>query len=97
MYGEPSAYEYGRMLQEANDAISTEGFRCHHVNTGWVGYYIQTPKGNKYQLVKRDLFRDTGYYLCDYDLHIGDHGRSLGLNFIDLNEAKEWLSWQEKD
>lgn len=95
MYGEPSVWEYAKYIEEVNNKISTEGFRCSHNNAGWLGYYITTPKGNKYQLVKRSLFGDDGYYLCEYSERAFSHGKSLGLNFKDLEECKQYLFSKE--
>ena len=91
MYGEPSAYEYGKMISEANAKISTNGFECLHNNVGWLGYYITTPKGNKYQLVKRSTLSDNGYSLCEYTSRAFMVGCPLGLYFKDLNECKQYL------
>ena len=95
MYGEPSAFEYAKMLGEANAAISTNGFKCFHNNTGWLGYYITTPKGNKYQLVKRSAFGNDGYFLCEYTPKSFEYGKPLGKDFKDLDECKEYLLTQE--
>lgn len=95
MYGEPSVWEYARLVDEANDRISTEGFKCLHNNAGWLGYYITTPKGNKYQLVKRSLFGDDGYCLCEYSERAFSYGKSLGLEFKDLEECKKYLLLKE--
>ena len=96
MYGEPSAYEYGKMIEEANKKISTHGFNCCHNNLGWCGYFITTPKGNKYTLVQRP-FKE-GYSLCEYNRNdfLG-RGRSLGIQFKDLDECKEYLLLKEKE
>ena len=39
MFGEPDAYEYGKVIEAANKAVSTNGFTCLHNNAGWCGYY----------------------------------------------------------
>lgn len=91
MYGEPSLWEYARMIDEANKAISTNGFKCSHNNTGWLGYYITTPYGNNYQLVKKSTFGNDGYFLCEYTPKAFTYGKSLGLSFKDLEECKEYL------
>jgi hypothetical protein len=91
MYGEPSAYEYGKMMSEANKAISTDGFKCCHNNAGWLGYYITTPKGNKYQLVNKRTFVNDGYYLCEYTSRPFSVGNPLNLEFKDLEECKQYL------
>lgn len=95
MYGEPSIYEYGKMMNEANKSISTNGFKCVHNNTGWLGYYITTPKGNEYQLVKRRGFGENGYYLCEYTSTPFSFGKSLDLDFEDLEECKQYLMHNE--
>ena len=96
MYGEPSLYEYAEMIDKANKAISTNGFKCVHNNTGWLGYYITTPNGNKYQLVKRRIFGDNGYYLCEYTSKPFSTGKPLGLYFKDLEECKQYLILEDK-
>lgn len=95
MYGEPSIWEYAEAVEKANNRISTDGFKCSHNNAGWLGYYITTPKGNKYQLVKKSLFGDDGYYLCKYTSKAFSTGASLGLNFKDLEECKQYLLSKE--
>lgn len=95
MYGEPSLYEYAKMIDEANRKISTDGFKCVHNNTGWLGYYITTPNGNKFQLVKRNVFGNTGYYLCECTEKAFSTGKPLGLDFKDLEECKEYLLLNE--
>ena len=91
MYGEPSFYEYAEMMAEANAKISTNGFKCLHNNTGWLGYYITTPKGKGYQLVRNNPFSNEGYHLCEHTPELGKTGRSLGLEFKDLEECKQYL------
>ena len=91
MYGEPSLSEYAKMMSEANKAISTDGFKCSHNNAGWLGYYITTPKGNSYQLVRKNAFMDDGYYLCECSKKPFHTGIDLGLSFKDLEECKQYL------
>ena len=88
---EPSFFEYAEALAEANNRISTNGFQCLHNNCGWSGYYITTPKGNKYQLVKNSIFDDDRYFLCEYSSRPFSTGISLGLEFKDLEECKQYL------
>lgn len=95
MHGEPSAYEYAQMIGDANKRISTNGFSCSHNNLGWLGYFITTPKGNKYQLVKKTSFGDTGYYLCEHNPRSYEIGLPLGLDFCDLEECKKYLAQNE--
>lgn len=89
MYGEIDGYEYAKAIEDANKSISTKGFECLHNNIGWLGYYITTPKGNKYKLIKKGMFQD-GYFLCEYS-----SGKSLDLNFEDLEECKQYLMQNE--
>ncbi len=97
MYGEPSALEYGRMINEANKSISTNGFICLHNNAGWLGYYIKTPKGKKYQLVQINRSRSKdGYYLCEYGSSFSP-GKPLCLEFKDLDECKRYLLSLEEE
>lgn len=95
MYGEPSVYEYGKMINEANKSISTDGFKCIHNNVGWLGYYITTPKGKKYQLVKQRSFTNEMYYLCEYTPISFQTGKPLDLEFKSLEECKEYLKEME--
>jgi len=96
MYNEPSDLEYGRMMSEANRAISTDGFVCTHNNAGWLGYYITTPNGAKYQLVKKSAFGNDGYRLCEYSPKPFCFGKPTELEFKDLEECKKYLAFQEK-
>lgn len=88
--GEPSSLEYGKVMDEINKSISTKGFKCTHNNAGWSGYYITTPQGNKYQLVKNS-YGDKKYYLCEYSSKPFSTGKSLDVEFNDLEECKEYL------
>jgi hypothetical protein len=95
MYNKLSIWEYAQHIEEANNRISTDGFVCAHNNGGWLGYYIFTPKGNEYHLVKKSLFGDDGYYLCEYSDKAFTHGRSLGIDFSNLEECKKYLLYKE--
>lgn len=97
MYGEPSVYEYAKALAEADAAISDNGFSCSHNNAGWLGYYIRTPKGDKYQLVQKNDFRTSdGYCLHEYSPVSFRTGKSLGLEFATLEDCKEYLIAKEQ-
>lgn len=92
MYGEPSAYEYAEMLNEANKRVSTDGFNCSHNNLGWNGYYITTPKGKKFELVQKDwLYSNKGYTLCYPSQYFGMSGMPTGYEFKTLEECKAYL------
>lgn len=95
MYGEPSAYEYGEAIDAANKAVSTNGFTCLHHNAGWCGYYIKTPKGNEYQLVKKLGIGERGYFLCEYSSMPFSHGKSLEIEFDNIETCKEYLITRE--
>jgi hypothetical protein len=98
MYGEPSVYEYAQMLNEADKRISTDGFKCSHNNLGWVGYYITTPKGKKFELVQKDwLYSDKGYTLCYPTKYFGMCGMPTGQEFKTLEECKTYLLELESD
>ena len=93
MYGEPSASEYGKMLSEANKTISTMGFKCTHNNLGWCGYFITTPNGFNYQLIKRSGFGpNKSYYLAESTPTGYDRGMPVGTrDFKDLEDCKQYL------
>ena len=95
MYGEPSLYEYAEVIKKANEAISTDGFKCSHNNTGWLGYNIKTPNGKRYQLVKRNHLIGKGYVLCESSDKPFQTGRNLGLHFDSLQLCKEYLMKNE--
>jgi len=62
-----------------------------------LGYYITTPNGEKYQLVKKSTFGNEGYYLCEYIPKSFQTGKSLGLEFKDLEECKQYLIAKENE
>lgn len=88
---EPSAYDYGRFIDDFNRSLSDDYFTVVHNNCGFLGYYITTPK-DRYILVKSSVWSVEEYTLHEYVNRAFDYGKSItDETFGSLEEAKAYI------